>query len=196
VTYFQWLRSLKVGDTVSVYCGSVRYPDSIVTSAPETMITIGKYRGKMNFNRRDGTLSGKKPMGHLYRIGRRDEVPPRLGEREPGKVIALNELRSEAEVPLLDQYRGCSWPISNLHKNMLAGPTVYMLWRGPKLLYIGSTIQPFNRIRTHRSRFDQTAVTTIACSSEAKARELESKLLIELLPEQNTVALVPQELTA
>lgn len=65
-----FLKSLKVGDTVAVYCGSIRYPDAIVTSAPETFISIGQRRGKMNFNRRTGKLSTRRPMAHLFRIER------------------------------------------------------------------------------------------------------------------------------
>jgi hypothetical protein len=64
----EWRRGLKVGDTVAVYCGSVRYPDAVVTSAPETFVTIGKYRGRLNFNRRTGKLSTRRPLAHLFRI--------------------------------------------------------------------------------------------------------------------------------
>ena len=64
----QWRRSLKVGDAVAVYCGSVRYPDSEVTSAPESFVTVGKYRGKLSFNRRTGKLATRRPMAHMFRI--------------------------------------------------------------------------------------------------------------------------------
>lgn len=65
-----WRRLLKVGDAVAVYCGSIRYPDATVTSAPETFISIGQRRGKMNFNRRTGKLSTRRPLAHLFRIER------------------------------------------------------------------------------------------------------------------------------
>lgn len=64
----EWRRLLKVGDPVAVYCGSIRYPDSVVTSAPETFVTIGKYKGRLNFNRRTGKLATRRPLAHLFRI--------------------------------------------------------------------------------------------------------------------------------
>lgn len=63
-----WRLQLKVGDPVAVYCNTVRYPDNVVTSAPETFVTIGKHKGKLNFNRRTGKLSTRRPLAHLFRI--------------------------------------------------------------------------------------------------------------------------------
>lgn len=64
----EWRRGLKVGDRVRVFCGSIEMKDDIVTSAPETFVTIGKYKGKLNFNRRTGKLAARRPMAHLFRI--------------------------------------------------------------------------------------------------------------------------------
>jgi hypothetical protein len=66
----EWRRSLKVGDTVAVFCASRRFEDGVVTSAPATRITIGKYAGRMSFDRATGKLCGKRPLAHLFRIGR------------------------------------------------------------------------------------------------------------------------------
>lgn len=63
-----WRCQLKVGDAVAVYCNTVRYPDNVVTSAPETFVTIGRHKGKLNFNRRTGKLSTRRPLAHLFRI--------------------------------------------------------------------------------------------------------------------------------
>jgi hypothetical protein len=39
-----------------------------VTSAPRTFVSIGRYAKKVNFSRDDGTMCGKRPMSHLFRI--------------------------------------------------------------------------------------------------------------------------------
>jgi len=64
-----WRCQLKVGDKVRVFCGSVCLKDEeVVTSAPESFVTVGKFRGKLSFNRVTGKLCGKRPMAHLFRI--------------------------------------------------------------------------------------------------------------------------------
>lgn len=68
MTRTEWLDSIKVGDTVYVFIGRQCKGAHLVTSAPRSMITIGKHAKKMSFRRSDGLMAGRKPMGHLFRI--------------------------------------------------------------------------------------------------------------------------------
>jgi hypothetical protein len=68
MTRSDWLKSLKVGDSVDVCIGTYSRHRKEVTSAPDTLITVGQRRGKMSFRRRDGKLAGNRPMGHMFSI--------------------------------------------------------------------------------------------------------------------------------
>lgn len=66
--YLRWLSQLKIGDTVAVYIGSERKADAVVTSAPRTIVTIGKHANRRSFRRSDGMLASKMYRRHLFRI--------------------------------------------------------------------------------------------------------------------------------
>jgi hypothetical protein len=70
MTRDDWIVNVKVGDTVAVWIAGERKADEIVTSATDTLIAIGRYRGRKNFRRRDGRICGKMPLRHLIYIGR------------------------------------------------------------------------------------------------------------------------------
>lgn len=68
MTRSAWLHSLKVGDTVAVYCGSEHINVETVTSASRTLVTTGKHARKASFRRKNGKLAGRRPLGHLFHI--------------------------------------------------------------------------------------------------------------------------------
>jgi hypothetical protein len=64
----EWLASLKVGDTVAISIRGKIAHREIVTSAPRTLIAIGKYSRRINFRRKDGMPCGHAPMRRLFRL--------------------------------------------------------------------------------------------------------------------------------
>lgn len=68
MTRTDWLQQLIKGDLVAVHVGSSCIEVVPVTSASRTMVTIGQYAKKANFRRKDGKLTGRKPMGHLFHL--------------------------------------------------------------------------------------------------------------------------------
>lgn len=68
MTRSKWLKSLKVGDAVDVCIGQYTRHRREVTSAPDTLITVGQRRSKLTFRRKDGKLAGQRPMGHFFKI--------------------------------------------------------------------------------------------------------------------------------
>jgi hypothetical protein len=68
MTREEWLKQLRPNDLVAVLVGTQRIEVCVVTSTSRTMITIGTHAKKVSFRRRDGSLVGRKPMGHLFHI--------------------------------------------------------------------------------------------------------------------------------
>lgn len=66
----RWLASLKVGDIVACYFDSNRMQDEVITSAPKSFVSVGKYSKRVNFRRSDGCMCGTKPLGRRFRIER------------------------------------------------------------------------------------------------------------------------------
>jgi hypothetical protein len=66
--YLQWLKQLKVGDTVVAYIGSEAKGEHVITSASEHYVTIGKYGRALRFNLKTGKLCGDVRLKHLFRI--------------------------------------------------------------------------------------------------------------------------------
>jgi hypothetical protein len=68
MTRDEWLKQLRPLDEVAVYCGSHMIQVATVTSAPRTFVTVGKYRRKVSFSRKDGCMAGKRPMARWFHI--------------------------------------------------------------------------------------------------------------------------------
>jgi hypothetical protein len=64
----EWLQQIRPNDVVAVYFGVSRMGDEVVTSAPRTFVTVGKYRRKVSFSRKDGCMAGKRPMARWFHI--------------------------------------------------------------------------------------------------------------------------------
>jgi len=69
MTRSDWLKKLKVGDAVDVCMGVHKRTRRQVTSV-DTLITVGQFRSRLNFHRRDGKLADKRPMARFYKIER------------------------------------------------------------------------------------------------------------------------------
>lgn len=119
----------------------------------------------------------------------------RISKRQEAKA------RQGGGRPLLDQYRGAALPwvgrrgrygLDDINDAAGKGVGVYLLWRGPRLIYIGYSQWLISRLANHRSTRkdsdrDPTAVTIILCETIEEARRKESELIYALEPSENIV---------
>jgi hypothetical protein len=68
MTRDEWLAQIRPNDIVAVYFGGTHMGNEVVTSAPRTLVTVGKYSKRVSFRRDDGHMTGSKPMGRWFRI--------------------------------------------------------------------------------------------------------------------------------
>lgn len=102
-------------------------------------------------------------------------------------------LSSQRNVPLLDQYRPGAVPWGTMPLDWRQVGThigVYMFWRGPKLLYIGSSGDMMMRLMYHfytrkEPRRRPTAVSILKYTSLREARTRERELIRKLHPHEN-----------
>jgi hypothetical protein len=70
MTRKEWLQQIRTNDLVAVYFGSQHMSNEVVTSAPRTLVTVGKHARKVSFSRADGYMAGGKPMARWFHIER------------------------------------------------------------------------------------------------------------------------------
>lgn len=192
MNYFDWLSQLKVGDTVVPYIHGEPKASEEITRASRIHVSIGKFAKTIRFSRATGMICGHKNLKTLFRIGRPDEIPADLPERGRGQSLSVAEIRNTTSPSSPDKYRAQAWHPDDLRACAPKGPCVYMLWSGDRLFYIGSTVNPIQRLTTQRTRKRPTAITTIGTETERQARELEADLIMQFTPEQNQVVVCQQ----
>lgn len=111
-----------------------------------------------------------------------------------------------ARPPLLDQYRGAAvpwtggggrWGYDAVNNATGKGIGVYLLWRGPKLIYVGYSHCLIERFAAHRAMRKKperipTAATIILCKTVEEAIRKESELIFALEPAENILGEIPQ----
>jgi hypothetical protein len=145
---------------------------------------------------------------------RRTEGPPTAEDISRGKSLGAKIMHARhkakreeakrlqgARPPLLDQYRGAALPwtggggrygYETVNSATGRGIGVYLLWRGPRLIYIGSSHFLIERFAAHRAtrkdpKRKPTAVTIITCRTIEEALSLENELIYALEPYENVV---------
>jgi hypothetical protein len=68
MTREEWLATLTVGSLVDVYIGPNKVTAEVITRENDKWVTVGKWGLAKNFSRKDGVITGHRPMKHLFRI--------------------------------------------------------------------------------------------------------------------------------
>lgn len=74
---------------------------------------------------------------------------------------------------------------NKISKNTLKKYTVYSLWKGNELVYIGRSINIIPRVTKHLETKDFDEFSYIECDSEEEMIYIESNLIIKLNPKYN-----------
>lgn len=219
MTREEWLAQIKVGDTVIPHINGTALAPELVTRASRMQVSIGKYSKVSRFSRKTGRLARTDSIRTVLEIRSPDAVPIETVEAEkaPAKKVAtvkvteslkggrrlVEQFREKSDrAVLLDQYRAGAMTWAPANSRTLPGLWeacrndigVYLLWKGPRLLYVGSSKLLFMRLGQHRATRRgikwPTKVTILNTRTHKEAIALESKLIRELLPSENVVVLV------